>query len=188
MSRLGSIALAALAASLAVATAAIALSHWDRRGHAAPPPRLELAGTQLRIAQTMANRALIRLPNAKPGQVARGTTSVQVTGSTARLSVRPTNLRDLPGRNGGRLIGSRRLWIDVRCALRPCPRQPAVYRGPLRDMGRRSLGTWRVNTRRTYSVRVWLLRGPTPPSNRTGDNSFQGSRATFGLVWNATAP
>jgi hypothetical protein len=36
-------------------------------------------------------------------------------------------------------------------------------------------------------VRVWLRRGGMPPTTTTGDNLYQHSTATFGLVWIATA-
>jgi hypothetical protein len=176
---------AALAALAALAVAAIASSSWSP-GLSPTEPKLTLAGQQLRISQTRANQALIKLPNAKPGQVARGTTVVTVTGQRASVVIGAKNLVDVPGSNGGKLIASQRLWVDVRCAGTPCPASPAVYRGPLSTMGTRSLGVWRPGTHRTYSVRVWLLRGGSPSSNTTGDNVFQGSQAKFGLMWTAT--
>jgi hypothetical protein len=113
---------------------------------------------------------------------------VTTTGTAASVAVRANNLQDLPGPNGGKLIASRRLWIDVRCALHtPCPHNPVVYNGPLALMGSRSLGTWRPGTRRTYAVRVWLLRGGMPPTTTSGDNLYQHSTARFGLVWSAMA-
>jgi hypothetical protein len=170
---------------LALAVAALAFSSLGTPPGSARP-KLELAGDKLRLTQTRAGQALIKLPNAKPGQVARGTTLVTVTGQRATVAIRASNLLDVPGANGGRLIASKRLWIDVRCAAKPCPASPVVYRGPLSDMRTRSVGTWRPGTARTYSVRVWLLRGGTPPTTTTGDNVFQGSRAKFGLQWTAT--
>jgi hypothetical protein len=179
----------AVVLALAVAVVALASSTWRSEGHpaASSEPTLALAGQTLRFAQTRTNQALIRLPNAKPGQIARGTTKVSVTGAQARVSVGVNNLSDVAGPNGGKLVASRRLWIDVRCVARPCPSSPVGYRGPLALMGTRSLGTWAPGTVRTYGVRVWLLRGGMPPSSIAGDNVFQGSRAGFGLTWRATA-
>jgi hypothetical protein len=176
---------AAIAALAALAVAAFA-SSWSP-GLSPAEPKLTLAGQQLRLTQSRANEALIKLPNAKPGQVAKGTTLVTVSGLRANVTIAAINLRDVPGSNGGKLIASRRLWIDVRCAGTPCPASPVGYRGPLSTMGTRSLGTWRPGTRRTYTVRAWLLRGGSPLSNTTGDNIFQGSQARFGLRWTATA-
>jgi hypothetical protein len=179
----------AIAILIALAVAALASSSWKSEGDpsASSDPRLELAGQKLRLAQTEANEALIRFPNAKPGQIARGTTTVSVTGARANVSVAVNNLSDIAGPNGGKLVASKRLWIDVRCVARPCPSSPMSYRGPLALMGTRSLGGWAPGTVRTYSVRVWLRRGGMAPSNITGDNVFQGSRARFGLLWRATA-
>jgi hypothetical protein len=177
---------ALVAVVLALAIAAVAAAAW-RSGPQADSPQLSLTSNQLNLQQSEANKALIRLSNAKPGQVARGTTRVTTTGATATVQVRASNLRDLPGPNGGRLIASRRLWIDVRCVATPCPPNPAAYKGPLALMGTRSLGTWRPGTHRTYAVRVWLLRGGMPPSMISGDNLYQRSTARFGLVWTATA-
>lgn len=171
---------------LALAVAAAAFSPWGTGADHAGP-RLDLAAKRLRLAQSRANEALIKLPNAKPGQIARGTTQVSTSGVRARVSIAATNLRDVAGANGGRLIASRRLWIDVRCVATPCPASPVVYRGPLSDMGTRGAGLWLPGTHRTYSVRVWLLRGGMPPSTVAGDNRFQGSQAKFGLLWQATA-
>jgi hypothetical protein len=178
-----------IAILFALAVAAFASSSWKSEGEptASSGPRLDLAGQQLRFAQTRANQTLIRLPNAKPGQIARGTTTVSVTGARANLSIAVNNLSDIAGPNGGKLVASRRLWIDVRCVAKPCPRSPVGYRGPLALMGTQSLGRWAPGTVRTYSVRVWLLRGGMPPSSISGDNLFQGSRARFGLLWRATA-
>jgi len=127
------------------------------------------------------------MPNAKPGEVAKGTTRVTITGSRASVQVGVKNLRDIPGPNGGKLIASQRLWIDVRCPGSPCPHNRVAYRGPLALIGTRSLGTWREGAHRTYAVRVWLRRGGRPPTTTTGDNLYQHSTATFGLVWTATA-
>jgi hypothetical protein len=171
---------------VALAIAAAAAAAW-RSEPQAPSPQQNLAAKQLRLVQTQANKALIRLSNAKPGQVARGTTVVTTTGTTANVTIGANKLLDLPGPNGGKLIASRRLWIDVRCVASPCPHNPAAFKGPLALMGTRSLGTWRPGTHRTYSVRVWLRRGGMPPTTRTGDNLYQHSTARFGLLWTATA-
>jgi hypothetical protein len=171
---------------VALAVAAAAASPW-RSNPSAPSPQLSLASNTLHIAQTQANRALIKMTNARPGEVARGTTLMTITGATANVTVRTTNPRDIPGPNGGRLIASRRLWIDVRCVAAPCPHNPVVYKGPLALMGTRNIGIWRAATHRTYSVRVWLLRGGMPPTTTSGDNRYQHSTAKFGLLWSATA-
>jgi hypothetical protein len=173
-------------ALVALAIAAVAAAGW-RSEPQAVSPQLSLASNQLRLVQTQANQALIKLTNAKPGQVARGTTVVTTSGPPATVTVRASNLLDLPGPNGGKLIASRRLWIDIRCVATPCPHNPAAYKGPLALMGTRSLGTWRPAARRTYAVRVWLLRGGIPPTRTTGDNLYQHSTARFGLLWTATA-
>jgi hypothetical protein len=173
---------------LALTVAAVAFaSELPSASHPQGGPRLEFAPNQLRLAQTSPNQALIRLPKAKPGQIAKGSTRLTVISARAALTVKATNLTDTPGPNGGSLIASKRLWIAVSCTGQPCPGSGVAYQGPLSNMGTRSLGIWRAATSRTYTVRVWLLRGPTPLSNTTGDNVFQGSRARFGLVWTATA-
>jgi hypothetical protein len=179
----------AIVLALTVAVVALASSSWRSEGHpaASSDPTLALAGQKLHFTQTRTNEALIRLPNAKPGQIARGTTTVSVTGAQANVIVGVNNLSDVAGPHGGKLVASKRLWIDIRCVAKPCPRSPVGYRGPLALMGTRSLGDWAPGTVRSYSVRVWLLRGGMPPSSITGDNAFQGSRARFGLTWRATA-
>jgi hypothetical protein len=177
---------AALTAALAAGVAAFAIAAWEPTDRSGSRPRLELTSKRLRIAQTAANHALIRLRNAKPGERAEGTTTVWVRGTQAEVSVRVANPQDRPGRNGGKLIASGRLWIDIRCGHPPCGWQP--YRGPMSQMGTYSLGTWRAGQHRTYRIRVWFRRTGRPRSNKAGDNAFQGSRATFGLVWSATAP
>jgi len=171
---------------LALAVAAAAAVSGLRTEKVSGTPKLSLAGSQLRFTQTRANQALIRLPNAKPGQVAKGLTRISVSGVRASVALTVQNLREVAGANGGRLIASKRLWIDVRCVGTPCPRAPVAYQGPLGDMGSRSVGSWAPGTVRTYAVRAWLLRGGIPLSGATGDNVFQGSRARFGLVWSAT--
>jgi len=181
------IAPALVAIVIALAIAAVAAAAWRAEPNA-PSPALNLTsgGKQVRLAQTQANQALIKMFNARPGQVARGTTLVTTSGAPATVRVSATGLRDLPGPNGGKLIASKRLWIDIRCVATPCPHNPVGYKGPLALMGTRSLGTWRPGTRRTYAVRAWLLRGGLPPTTRTGDNLYQRSTAKFGLLWTAT--
>jgi len=186
MSRRFSVGSALVAIVVALAVAVVAAAAW-RSQPRADTPRLTLAPTHLRITQTQANKALITMPNAKAGQVAKGTTRVTVRGSRATVKLGVKNPRDLPGPNGGRLIASQHLWIDVRCAGAPCPRDRVAYRGPLALMRTRSLGTWRRDAHRTYTVRVWLRRGGMPPTPTLGDNRYQQSSATFGLVWTATA-
>jgi hypothetical protein len=170
-----------------LAVAAVAASAWKSKPSAASP-QLALDSHHLRLSQTRPNQALIKFPNAKPGEVARGTTVLSVTGTRATVQVRPNNLRDLPGPNGGKLVASRQLWIDIRCVDRPCPRPIVAYRGPLALMGTRSLGSWGPGVSYRYLVRVWLQRRGTPPTNVSGDNIFQGSAARFGLVWTVTTP
>jgi hypothetical protein len=185
MSRRFSIGLA-LVATIALTVAVVAAAAW-RSQPQADPPQLSLSSKHLRLTQTKANKALIKMRNAKPGQVAKGSTRVTIRGSRAAVKVGVKNPRDIPGPYGGRLIASHRLWIDVRCAGSPCPRNRVAYRGPLASMRTRSLGTWRSGAHRTYAVRVWLLRRGMPPTPTTGDNRYQRSSAKFGLVWTATA-
>lgn len=185
MSRRLPIVPALTAIILALGAAAIAFAAW----HPAPNeggPKLELVGRKLQFTQTRANQALIKLPNAKPGQIAVGSTRLTVTGAPAVVSVGVESMRDVPGRRGGKLITSGKLRIAVSCTGHPCPGSGVAYIGPLSLMRTRSLGLWSPGTSRTYAVRVWMQRGAVPPSNTTGDNRFQGSRAKFGLVWNAT--
>jgi len=171
---------------VALAIAAAAAAAWRSEPDAASP-QLSLASKQLRLRQTQAHKALVKVPNAKPGEVAKGTTRVTITGSRATVQVGVKNPRDIPGPNGGKLIASQRLWIDIRCAGAPCPHNRVAYRGSLASMGTRSVGTWRDGAHRNYSVRVWLRRGGMPPTTRTGDNLYQHSTARFGLLWTATA-
>jgi hypothetical protein len=180
-------ALTAIVIALAVAAAAAAAWRSAQPQPQADAPQLSLASKQLHLTQTAANQALIRMFNARPGQVARGTTLVTTTGTASTMQVRTTNLQDIAGPNGGKLIASKRLWIDVRCVAAPCPHNPVVYKGPLALMGTRSVGTWLPGAHRTYSVRVWLLRGGLPPTTSGGDNLYQHSTARFGLVWTAIA-
>jgi hypothetical protein len=171
--------------AIALGIAAVAAAAWRSQPQAGSPS-LSLSSKQLQLAQTAANQALIKMFNARPGQVARGTTLVTTTGATATLQVRASNVRDIPGPNGGKLVANRRLWIDIRCVATPCPHDPVAYKGPLALMGTRSLGIWRPGTHRTYAVRVWLLRGGMPSTTSTGDNLYQHSTAKFGIVWTAT--
>jgi hypothetical protein len=186
MSRRFSVGPALVVTVIALAVALVAAAAWRSQPQAGPP-QLSLASKHLRLTQTNANKALIKMRNAKPGQVAKGKTRVTITGFRAAVKVRVKNPRDIPGPNGGRLIASRHLWIDVRCAGSPCPHNRVAYRGPLASMGTRSLGTWRPGAHRTYALRVWLLRGGMPRTRTTGDNRYQQSAAKFGLVWTATA-
>ena len=186
MSRRASFLPALAAIGVALTVAAFGFASWHPATRA-KSPTLTLAANQLRLTQTKTNQALIRLPNAKPGRIAKGSTRLSVTGARARVTFAATNLRDVAGPNGGRLIASNKLRIAVSCTGSPCPGSGVAYQGPLSKMGRRSLGTWAAGTRRTYTVRVWIMRGATPQSNTAGDNAFQGSRARFGLLWTASA-
>jgi hypothetical protein len=171
---------------LAFAVATVAFSAWKPGSSPAVVPQLESASKHLRLSQPNEGEALITLPNAKPGQRASGSTRLTVVGASAKVSVRAIHLRDVVGPNGGRLIASKQLWIDVRCATRPCGQAAFVYSGPLSQMGTQSLGTWPAGGQGPYRIRVWLPRGPSP-TNATGNNLFQGSQAKFGLIWTATA-
>ncbi len=169
--------LATIAVALIVAAVAFASWHPGAGGRTA---RLELASRHLRFAQTRPNQALIKLPNAKPGQLAKGSTRLSVTGASAAVTVGVTNLRDVAGPRGGRLVTSGKLRIAVSCTGHPCPGTGVAYMGPLSQMHTRSLGLWSAGTRRTYTIRVWMANG-----GPALDNAFQGSSARFGLVWTA---
>jgi hypothetical protein len=175
---------ALVAIFLALAVAAVAAQAW-RSDPSASSAQLALASPKTRIAQTKPNEALIQLPNAKPGQIAKASTRLTVTGAPATVTVRPTNLRDVAGPNGGRLITSGALLVAINCETH-CPGTGVTYLGALSHMNTRSLGRWAAGTSRTYTVRVWMRRGGIPPSNMSGDNLFQGSTARFGLLWTAT--
>ena len=69
---------------VALAVAAVATAGWRSEPDAASP-QLSLASKQLRLTQTQAHKALIKMPDAKPGQVAKGTTRVTITGSRATV-------------------------------------------------------------------------------------------------------
>jgi hypothetical protein len=166
---------------LALTVAAIAFAAWQPATNE-HGPRLELAGQTLKLSQTKANQALIKLGNAKPGQIATGSARLTVTGAPALMTVGIRSLRDVPGRNGGKLR------IAVSCTGHPCPGTGVAYIGPVNQMGTRTLGRWPAGTSRTYTVRVWMQRSGVPPSNTTGDNLFKRSRAEFGLLWRATQP
>lgn len=71
---------------VALAIAAVAAAGWRSEPQAASP-QLNIASKQLRLVQTQANKALIKLSNAKPGRVARGTTLVTTTGTTANVTI-----------------------------------------------------------------------------------------------------
>lgn len=175
-----------VATVIALAVLVVAATAW-RSQPRAEPPQLSLASKRLRLKQTHANKALIKMSNAKPGRVAKGKTRVTIKGSRANVRVGVRNARDIPGPNGGELIASRRLWIKLRCARSPCPRHRLAYKGPLASMEKRSLGTWRAGAHRTYTVRAWLRRGDMPATPTSGDNRYQHSTAKFGLLWTATA-
>ena len=53
---------------VALAVAAVAAAGWRSEPDTASP-QLSLASKQLRLTQTQAHKALVKMPNAKPGQV-----------------------------------------------------------------------------------------------------------------------
>ena len=115
--------------------------------------------------------------------MAKGTTRVTITGSRATVQVGVKNPCDIPGPNGGKLIASQRLWIDVRCAGSPCPHNRCRLQGATGvDGNPQSRHVARGGPSRLLRARLAAAQGDAAEHDY-GDNLYQHSTATFGLVW-----
>jgi hypothetical protein len=154
-------------------------------------PRIRGGGERgLWIHDSKRGRLVLASDQLAPGAAVRGEVRLHTAGSErARLSVRAVGMRDSPGPNGGRL--SRALWLRVKRSRSPgdpTDGEPeTIYAGPLASFGTLRLGSWRPGERREFEFRVRFPDGGRPTSPSGGDNSYQGSRTRFRLVWRATA-
>jgi hypothetical protein len=173
-----------IAATIVIATLALAgvalavtLPAPDRSPRS---PSVTLTSHQLRMRNSKAGLPVVGATNMKPGDRVRGGVRVHTGGADSEVTLSATDLADQPGPNGGRLI--RRLRVIVRERVNGA--FETRYSGPLSGLDGFDLGTWPAGTTRKYAIAVRFPRSSQPPPG--GDNRYQGSVGSFGLLWTAT--
>jgi hypothetical protein len=121
------------------------------------------------IANSREGAAVVTAGGLRPGGSASGSVRIANDGDGAgTFALEAADILDVPGALGGRL--SERLHLTVTDSTR------TVYAGPLTGLGRAALGRFEAGEARTYAITVAFP---------DGDNSYQGSAASFDLRWHA---
>jgi hypothetical protein len=181
------VSLAAAVTTLAAAGVALAAAVLPARdqGTDADPGRLELAvAGGLRLTNSKQGEWVVRAGHLLPGQSRQGRVAIGVSGSAARVQLRPEQGSGATGPYGGPLDAVLRVQVS-----RPWAKQPAnrrvFYNGTLAAMPAIALGSFQPASVRRYRIRVTLPDSGVPPSPQTGDNVYQGSSADVSFVWEA---
>ena len=112
-----------------------------------------------------------------PGYRRRVRVTVGVA-SRARMTLAADRVRMKPGPEGGVLADG--LTVRIRVIGSGSRSTRPLYDGPLTGVGERRLGRWRPSERYRFRVRVSFPASPGP------QDSLQGARTGFRLVWRAT--
>jgi hypothetical protein len=163
--------LATMAATVAMALAAIGMAVAAPGHDDAPDAVLTAAAGSVRITNSREGQAMVTSGAMRPGSTASGTVRIGNDGDVAgRFAVRPTALADAPGPYGGRM--SR--WAHL--VLHDVTGARTLFAGAPADLGELDLGTLAAGERRDYSIAVTLPDG-------ANDNRYQGSALSLGLEW-----
>lgn len=166
----------AAALMLAGAGVAIAAAGDDRDDNGRPQVAVLRAERPLRIDNSGHGRAVVSAGNIAPGDTRRGDVTLRVS-RPARMSLLVDRLDDVPGPFGGRLADA--LSLRIKTIGGGTGRWRNVYEGPLAGRGRHRLGRWHPGERHRFRVRVRL------PALATTQDSVQGARTSFRLLWRA---
>jgi spore coat-associated protein N len=167
--------LAALVAALAVATGG--------GGGGIRETSMTVVSGPISMTNSTAPGAILTAGPMRPGDSTQGTVTIRNGGKPASYKLSKSHLVNQLGPNGGALSG--RLDLLVEDLARPAA---PVYSGKLGDMPVRALATFAKGEARTYRFTLTLPNGGQPPGPTTGDNLYQGSKASVEFDWTATAP
>ena len=173
-----------LMALLAFAVGAVALAAEGERGGAAdaeagasaPDVQLLAARGPIGIRNSRAGRAIVKARNMRPGSSRFGTVRVGVSGGSARVRLALHRLSSPVGPHGGVLADS--LVVKIR---RLTGHRRLLFMGHPGEMRTLRLGHWRQGRSHRFRLRVRF------PGAGLKQNQFEGSRASFALVWSGVA-
>lgn len=148
-----------------------------------PSHKMELTSSSgaVSISNSQDGKAILTATPMVPGTQTTGTVNLVNTGDGAEaLTLDSGDPIDTPGPGGGRLSTRLRLRVeDVSSDAGPV----VVYDGSLTGLHGADLGTWDQNDGRTYR---FVVSFPDGGANGA-DNAFQGSSASIGFTWTASA-
>lgn len=175
-------------AAAAIAAAALLAAPPAPPGEA-PVRLLAKASGELVLTNSRAGKAIVGASGMLPGESVSGTVRIGNAGfERPRLELVARRIRGTPGPHGGDLADALRIRVErlgVKGSTGAGGSNETIYRGPLKKMGRQSLGRLGPFKGHRYQVAVTLPNSGPPPSATTGDNAYQGSLATLDLVWRA---
>ncbi len=169
--------LAALVVLMAASVAIAAIGARKPSGADGPWIELTRASKALEIHNSRDGRAVVKGTNLAPGDRRRGRITVGVT-SRSRVTLAADRIEMNPGPNGGVLADG--LAVRIRVIGGGSRSYETLYDGPLTGLGERRLGRWRPSERYRFRVRVSF------PSSAGSQDSLQGARTGFRLVWRAS--
>ncbi len=131
----------------------------------------------IRFKISKAGRAVIRAKSMSPGESRSGHVRVGITGADARVQLKRSKLESPRGPFGGKLAPV--LKVTIKQVKGPSAKK--VYKGSLKKLTRVNLGHWSPGELKRFKVKVKF------PDLATGQDTLQGAKAKFGLVWRASA-
>ena len=174
----------AIVAALASALVAVALGLAAERPNHPGSAGAASSAVRAKLGNNKRGRAIIRFDGMAPGDSRMRRVRISNRGGPARLTLQATVVSAGAGPNGGSL--DRALKVRVR-QLRGARAKPArsIHRGRLSGVTRFGLGRWRARSARNYRFKVVFPDRGAPPSERGGDNAYQGARARVDFRWRA---
>lgn len=131
----------------------------------------------IRFRDSKAGKAIVRAKAMAPGASRTGQVRVGITGGDARVQLKRSSLKSPRGPAGGKLAPALKIKVSKVNGRRAKP----VYKGRLTKLKRVNLGQWSSGKLRRFRVKVRF------PNQTTSQDTLQGARVKFGLVWRASA-
>jgi hypothetical protein len=156
---------------------AVAVAAIDGPRPAENGPGLALKGGRaVQIKSSHRGHAVLKGEDMAPGDTRKGKVKVSVE-RRAKVSLRVDKVKKQPGPRGGVLAKAMQLRIK---RIGRGPGKRTVYKGRVKRVGKRKLGTWDGGESHRYRVKVTL------PASADSQDSLQGARTGFRMLWRAS--
>jgi hypothetical protein len=131
----------------------------------------------IRFRDSKAGKAIVRAKAMAPGTSRTGHVRVGITGGDARVQLKRRSLESPRGPAGGKLAPA----LKIKLSKLEGREAKTIYKRRLTKFKRINLGRWSSGKPHRFRVKVKF------PNRAASQDTLQGARVKFGLVWRASA-
>lgn len=131
----------------------------------------------IRFRDSKAGKAIVRAKAMAPGTSRTGHARVGITGGDARVQLKRSSLKSPRGPAGGKLAPA----LKIKLSKLKGRKAKTLYSGRLTKLKRVNLGRWSSGKLQRFRVKVRF------PNQAASQDTLQGARVKFGLVWRVSA-